>query len=170
MHLQTWADIFLVFFVVLFAFTTVVLFGIIAFTLRKVEQQVEKVTNMAEPLVAKASNTLDTVQRITANAGEKVDTILTKGETLTDDLVVKVDQTSTVVQKSVVSPLIQLSSLISGLSAGFSTWSHAAKKNAHQDAPEVTVRNGTTRHTKERVSVITPVEGTERVTVTPDGR
>ncbi len=186
MHMETWADIFLVFFVMLFAIITVALFGVIAFTLRKVEQQIEKVTNMAEPLVAKASGTLDTVQRITVNAGEKVDSILIKGETLTDDLTVKVEQTSAVVQKTVTGPLISLSSLISGLSTGVSTWSRAAKNNA-KVAGAAPRRNGVTARPgdrvaasvtattdvntlRERVAVIMPDSGTERVTITPNGR
>ena len=65
--LQTWADIALIVFVLLFAFVTVALFAVMAFAVKKIEQQIEKLTNMAEPVIVRATNTLDTVQRITAN-------------------------------------------------------------------------------------------------------
>jgi predicted PurR-regulated permease PerM len=161
----TFASIVLIIFMLLFAGVTVALFGVIAFTLRKVEQQIEKVTNMAAPVVAKATHTLDTVQRITENVGEKADTILTKGEALTDQLTDKVEQTSSVVQKTVTSPLINLSSLITGLSTGLSVWSRAASENAreagaghappHRSNGASVHANGTSAQTEERV-ILTP--------------
>jgi uncharacterized protein YoxC len=157
-----WASFFLVSFAVLFMGITVALFAGIAFALRKLTEQVDRLTNMAEPLVAKASNTLDTVQRITVNVGEKADSILAKGEVMTDDLAEKVGRTSTVVQKSVTSPLIGLSSLISGLSAGVSTWSRAAKDNAKAGGP--------VSHTPPHRNGAGTVDTVERVTITPDGR
>jgi predicted PurR-regulated permease PerM len=153
----TWASIFLVLFLLFFACVTVGLFGAIAFALRKMEQQIDKITHMAEPVIAKATHTLDTVQRITENVGEKADTILTKGETLTDNLTEKVEQTSTVVQKTVTSPLINLSSLITGLSAGLSVWSRAAADHAKEA--------GTAHHRNGTASTVS-----ERVVVTSDGR
>jgi predicted PurR-regulated permease PerM len=136
-----WASFFLVAFVLLFAFTTVALFGVIAFALKKVQQQIDKLTVMAEPLVAKASNTLDTVQRITENVGEKADAILTKGEVITDNLTEKVDQTSSVVQKTVTTPLINFSSLIKGLGVGMTVWSRTSSENA-KSAVGKSHRNG----------------------------
>lgn len=153
-EVNTWVFALLWIVVTIGTLIVVGLFAAIAIALRKVEQQVEKVTRMAEPLVAKVSNTLDTVQRITENVGEKADTILTKGEALTDDLAVKVEKTSTVVQKSVASPLINLSSLITGLSAGLSVWGRSATENA-REATHTHSRNGTTQTTEERHTVST---------------
>ena len=157
-QLGTWTSFFLLVFGLIFALTTVALFAAIAFAIKKIQQQLEKLTSMAEPVIAKATNTLDTVQRITVNVGEKADHILTKGEELTDTMSEKVGQTTTVVQETVTTPLINLSSLITGLSTGLSVWSRAAtnggKRRATAGQPEV--RNyGTTTVTEERV-VVTP--------------
>ncbi len=112
----------LVFFVVLFALITVGLFAALAIAITKMQQQVTKLTDKLEPVIVKASATLDTVQRVTANVGEKADTILTRGEALTESLSVKVENTADVVQETVTTPLINLSSLLAGLSKGFSVW------------------------------------------------
>jgi hypothetical protein len=89
---------------------------------------------------------------------EKADIILTKGEALTDDLAIKVEQTSSVVQKTVTSPLINLSSLLSGLSAGFSVWKKSASVHAkaagYQAQGNQTQRNGTSAPVEETVTVM----------------
>ena len=133
MHIEfgSIASFSLVFFGAIFALTTVGLFGAIAFAIKKIEQQLEKLTNMAEPVIAKATTTLDTVQRITVNVGEKADSILTKGEAITDTVSEKVGQTTTVVQETVTTPLINLSSLITGVSKGLSVWGRAATHGTH---------------------------------------
>lgn len=124
MHIQfgPFASFALVFFVVLFALTTVGLFAVLAIAVTKMQQQVTKLTNKLEPVIAKVSTTLDTVQRITTNVGEKANVILTRGETLTENLSHKVETTSDVVQETVTKPLINLSSLLAGISRGFSVW------------------------------------------------
>lgn len=124
MHIQFGpvASFALVFFVVLFALVTVGLFAALALALTKMQQQLAKLTDKLEPVIVKASATLDTVQRITANVGEKADVILTRGEALTESLSHKVENTADVVQETVTMPLINLSSLLAGISRGFSVW------------------------------------------------
>ncbi len=124
MHIQfgAFASFALVFFVVLFALVTVGLFAVLAIAITKMQQQVTKLTNKLEPVIAKVSTTLDTVQRITTNVGEKADVILTRGEALTENLSHKVENTADVVQETVTTPLINLSSLLAGISRGFSVW------------------------------------------------
>ena len=164
MHIEfgTFASFCLVVFGLIFAATTVGLFAAITFAIKKIEQQLERLTNMAEPVIAKATNTLDTVQRITVNVGEKADSILTKGEALTDTVSEKVGQTTTVVQETVTTPLINLSSLITGLSTGLSVWGRSASKGVNTDkgGRAATHNNGTT----------TAAVSEERVVVTTDGR
>lgn len=126
MHLNDAASWVLVVFGALFALTTVVLLGILAFALTKVQQQLTKLTDKVDPVIVKASDTLDTVQRVTANVGEKADTILSRGETLTENVSHNVERTATVVQTTVTTPLINLSSLLAGLGKGVSVWSQAA--------------------------------------------
>ena len=66
-------------------------------------------------------------------------------------------QTTSVVQGAVTSPLINLSSLITGLSTGLSVWSRAATDGSKGvPRPGATTRNnGTTTASEERV-VVTP--------------
>ncbi len=120
------ATVALWFFVALFAITTVVLFGITAFALTKLVKLVDTLVEKIEPVLGKATDTIETVQRVTTNVGEKADVILTKGEALTDTLSVKTERTADVVQKSVTGPLISLSSLITGVSKGFSVYTHSS--------------------------------------------
>ena len=122
-------------FVGLFALITVGLLGAMAFALMKLVSLLDKVVSKIDPVIAKATDTIETVQRVTANVGEKADQILTKGEALTDNVSDRVEKTAGVVQKSVTEPLIKLSSLITGVSKGFSVYTHssAEKAKAHQE-------------------------------------
>lgn len=122
-------------FVGLFAVITVGLLGAMAFALMKLVSLLDKVVSKIDPVIAKATDTIETVQRVTTNVGEKADQILTKGEALTDNVSDRVEKTAGVVQKSVTEPLTKLSSLITGVSKGFSVYTHssAEKAKAHQE-------------------------------------
>jgi len=111
--------------VILFGLITVALLGVVAFCLVKMQQQVDRLTTMAEPLAEKASTTLDEVQRVTVTVGDRADTILGRGETLTDHVATRVEQTASVIQSTVTSPLIKLSSLVNGIIAALSTYTRA---------------------------------------------
>ena len=114
----------LVFFVILFGLITVGLLGAVAFVLNKMVTLLNTVTEKLDPLIVKASDTIDTVNRVTVTVGEKADHILTRGETLTESVSDKVEKTAGIVQTAVTTPLINLSSLITGLSKGFAVYSH----------------------------------------------
>jgi uncharacterized protein YoxC len=111
------------FFVLLFAIIAVGCLGAIAFALLQIRRVAEQALDKADPLVMRVNETLITAQRIAMNVGEQSDTILTRGERITEDLAQKIEATSTVVEKSVTSPLINLSSLIAGVSKGVATFS-----------------------------------------------
>ena len=121
-------------FVGLFALITVVLFGVMAFALSKLVKLMDTLADKLDPVIGKATDTIETVQRVTTNVGEKADVILTKGEALTDSLSVKTERTADVVQKSVTGPLISLSSLITGISKGFSVYTHSSAVRAKAQA------------------------------------
>jgi predicted PurR-regulated permease PerM len=125
----------LYFFVAIFALITVVLLGVLAFAMIKINKQLDKFTTMAEPLVIKATDAIETVQRVSMNVGEKADQILSRGETLTDNVSSNVERTASVIQRVVTTPLINLSSLISGVTKGFSVYGgHSARSNGHTNA------------------------------------
>lgn len=113
-------------FVGLFALITVGLLGAMAFALNKLVKLLDTVVNKIDPVVNKATDVIETVQRVTTNVGEKADQILTKGEALTENVTDRVEKTAGVVQKSVTGPLISLSSLITGVSKGFSVYTHSS--------------------------------------------
>ncbi len=131
MHLNDAASWILVVFGAIFSLTTVGLLGALAFAMTKIQQQLTKLTDKLEPVVVKASDTLDTVNRITVSVGEKADHILTRGEVMTENVSQNVEKTASAVQSAVTTPLINLSSLITGVSKGFSVWGRAATHGAH---------------------------------------
>jgi len=107
----------------------VVLLAVVAISLLKLNQKLEKITDMAEPVVNKASDTLDNVQRVTANVGEKADQILTRGVALTESVSGNVEKTATVVHQTVTTPLIKLSSVIAGVSKSVSVYTGRSQSN-----------------------------------------
>jgi len=126
----------IVIFVLLFALITVALLAVLAVAMLKLNKQLDVITTMAEPVAVKASDTLDSVQRITSSVGEKADQILTRGVELTDSVSTNVEKTATVVQTTVTTPLIKLSSLIAGVSKTISVYSGAGRNNGHSRRAE----------------------------------
>ncbi len=129
MHLETWAEIALLIFGGLFSLITVALFGAIAFALNKLVTLLATVTDKLDPLIGKAANAVDTVTRVTTNVGAKADQVLVKGEALTDDVSGRVEQTAGVVQSAVIGPLINISSLINGVTKGFAVYARPGSEN-----------------------------------------
>jgi len=124
MHLETWAEISLLIFGGLFSLVTVGLLGAIALAISKLVSLLEKGLDKVDPVIAKTTNAIDTVQRVTTNIGVKADQVLVKGETLTDDVSGRVEKTAGVVQSAVIGPLINVSSIINGISKGFQVYTH----------------------------------------------
>ncbi len=124
MHLETWAEISLLIFGGLFSLVTVGLLGAIAFALSKLVALLDKVTNKMDPVIVKATDAIETVQRVTTSVGAKADQVLIKGEALTDDVSGRVEKTAGVVQSAVIGPLINISSLVNGISKGFQVYTH----------------------------------------------
>jgi len=129
MFMERWAEITLLLFGGIFSLVTVGLLGAIAFALSKMVGLLNTATEKLDPVIVKATGVIETVQRVTTNVGEKADQILTKGETLTDDVSERVEKTAGVVQSAVTGPLINLSSLIAGVTKGFSVYSHPHPDN-----------------------------------------
>jgi uncharacterized protein YoxC len=122
MALNPFASVAVIIFVFLFGIITVTLLGVVAYSLLKMQQQVDRLTTLAEPLANKVSTTLDEVQRVTVTVGDRADTILERSEHLTDHVATKIEQTSSIIQSSVTSPLIKVSSLVNGIIAALSTY------------------------------------------------
>ena len=136
MHLETGAEISLLIFGGLFSLITVVLFGAIAIALNKLVSLLATMTDKLDPLIGKATDAVETVQRVTTNVGAKVDQVLVKGEALTDDVSGRVEKTAGVVQSAVIGPLINISSLINGVSKGFAVYAHSNTENGTKAAAQ----------------------------------
>ncbi len=108
-------------FVVIFALLTVALLGMIAFSLRSLQTKVDTALDQVAPVLSKTTETLDTVQRVTSNIGERADAILERSESATEDVARKVEATASVVQKSISTPLINFASLVAGITEGLSS-------------------------------------------------
>jgi hypothetical protein len=116
-------------FVLIFALIAVTALGVIAFALRVINIQIDKLFITADPIVLKINDFLITLQKVTSDVGEKADEVLIKGEAIVEDIADKVEDTANVVQKTVTKPLINLSSLIAGISKGFATFSGGKHSN-----------------------------------------
>jgi predicted PurR-regulated permease PerM len=122
--------------VAVFALIAVGMLAVVAIALIKLNKQLEKLTDLAEPIAVKASDTLDQVQRVTVSVGEKADQILTRGVDLTDNVSSNVERTANVVQQTVTKPLIKLSSVIAGVSKTISVYSGNSRNNGHSRSGE----------------------------------
>jgi hypothetical protein len=120
-------------FIGLFALLTVGLLAGIFIAVLFFNKKFEAFANKVDPAVTKVTDTLEQVQRVTMTIGERADTILARGERMTETVSDNVEKTSYVVRNTVTKPLIQISSLVTGLSKGFSTWSQNATQGGKTD-------------------------------------
>lgn len=133
MHgLEITALVILILVVALSMFAGVALMAALAVGIHKLNEQLEKLINMAAPVATKASDTLDNIQRVTMSVGEKADQILTRGVDLTENVSGNVEKTATVVHQTVAVPLIKLSSVIAGVSKGISVYTGRDRSNGHE--------------------------------------
>lgn len=131
------ASFLVVLFVGLSQLIVVALIAVLAVALVKLNKKLEQITDMAEPVILKASDTLDTVQRVTSTVGEKADVILTRGVELTDSVSGNVEKTAVTVQQTVTTPLIKLSSVLAGISKGMSVYVGNNRSNGHDKNVEL---------------------------------
>ena len=155
MHLETWAEISLLIFGGLFSLVTVGLLGAIALAISKLANLLEKGLDKVDPVIVKTTSVIDTVQRVTTNIGAKADQVLVKGEALTDDVSGRVEKTAGVVQSAVIKPLIDVSSIISGISKGFQVYTHPGS-GPHAKTPNgVKSKQYNTTNQEQEAQVIT---------------
>ncbi len=155
MHLETWAEISLLIFGGLFSLVTVGILVAIAFAVNKLAGLLEKGLDKVDPVIVKTTSALDTVQRVTTNIGVKADQVLVKGEALTDDVSGRVEKTAGVVQSAVIKPLIDVSSIISGISKGFQVYTHPGTSHHTQAANGVNAKQYQTSDQEQEARVIT---------------
>ena len=155
MHLETWAEISLLIFGGLFSLVTVGLLGAIAVAISKLVGLLEKGLDKVDPVIVKTTNAIDTVQRVTTNIGVKADQVLVKGEALTDDVSGRVEKTAGVVQSAVIGPLINLSSIINGVSKGFQVYTHPGTGTHTKTSIGATAKQYKTTDQEQEAEIIT---------------
>ena len=127
------AGTFLIVFVIFFGIITVALLGAIAFALIKFTKLLNKATESLVPTVDKVSNLIDTIQRVTMTVGDRADQILSKGESITDSVADNVEKTSKVFRSAVTAPLINLSSVLTGITAAISSFGGKRSSDTNYD-------------------------------------
>jgi len=108
-------------FVVIFALLTVGLLAIIAIGLKSLNTKIDGALEQVQPILVKTTETLEVVQRVTSNIGDRADVILERSERATENVAKKVEATASVVQHAVSTPLINISSVIAGFTEGLAS-------------------------------------------------
>jgi len=94
----------------------------IAVALFVLNQKLEKLTELAHPLIDKANAVLEKVETITAQAGEKVNVVLDQTGQLVENVTQKVETTTSIAEETIAQPLIEAASLMAGLSRGWDAY------------------------------------------------
>jgi predicted PurR-regulated permease PerM len=110
-------------FIIVQALVLTMIFGIIGFGFKKLNDKVEALMPKVDPILSKVDHTLLMVNEKVATIGDKAEHIVTQGEEVAESVHSKVDQTATAVQKTVHTPLIALNALAAGVTQGVKTFS-----------------------------------------------
>jgi len=84
--------------------------------------KLDKLTEAMHPLIEKANGTLGRVEGMTAQLGERVNTILDQTGHLVEDVTQKVETTTSIAEETIAQPLIGAASMMAGLSRGWNTY------------------------------------------------
>jgi predicted PurR-regulated permease PerM len=127
-QLGPYASTFLVVFYVLTSLILVVLLGAAVFLVLKLNALLEKYERKIDPLLAKADIVLTVTTEKVNSIGTKAEEILNQGEELTEMVHTRVDTTTSVVQRTVFTPLISVNSLLAGIKQGTRTFANRQQK------------------------------------------
>ena len=103
------------------------IFGI-AWALFMLNKQLEQLTEMAHPLTERANATLQKVETLTAQLGERVNSILDQTGHVVENVTQKVETTTSMAEETIAQPLIGAASVMAGLSRGWDTYKAQAAK------------------------------------------
>ncbi|MFN3652185.1 MAG: hypothetical protein ACK47B_21620 [Armatimonadota bacterium] len=100
--------------------------GAIAVALFLVNAKVNEALDKAEPLLAKATETMGRVEDTTIKIQQKVDVVLDKTSHLVDHVSERVDTTTAIAEEAVTEPLIGAASLMAGINRGLRVYAERA--------------------------------------------
>jgi ABC-type transporter Mla subunit MlaD len=82
----------------------------------------EQLTEMARPLADRANATLQKVETLTAQLGERVNTFLDQTGHVVENVTQKVETTTSMAEETIAQPLIGAASVMAGISRGWDTY------------------------------------------------
>jgi hypothetical protein len=94
----------------------------IAIVLFVLNKKLEQLTEMAHPLAERASATLQKVETLTAQLGERVNTILDQTGQVVENVTQKVETTTSMAEETIAQPLIGAASVMAGISRGWDAY------------------------------------------------
>jgi hypothetical protein len=107
----------------------------IAVALFVLNSKLERLTEMAHPLVDRANETLGKVESMTAQMSERVNVILDQTGHLVEDVSRKVETTTSMAEETIAQPLIGAASVMAGLSRGWDTYKSGLIKEKGDSQP-----------------------------------
>jgi hypothetical protein len=102
-------------------FNTVFIAGI-ALALFFLNAKLQRLTDMAHPLVDRVNATLGKIETMTAQVSERVNGVLDQTGHLVEDVTRKVETTTSIAEETIAQPLISAASVMAGLSRGWDTY------------------------------------------------
>jgi predicted PurR-regulated permease PerM len=100
----------------------------IAIALFVLNKKLEQLTEMAHPLAERANATLQKVEALTAQLGERVNKILDETGHVVENVTQKVETTTSMAEETIAQPLIGAASVMAGISRGWDTYKAQAAK------------------------------------------
>jgi len=100
----------------------------IAIALFVLNKKLEQLTEMAHPLAERANATLQKVESLTAQLGERVNAILDQTGQVVENVTQKVETTTSMAEETIAQPLIGAASVMAGISRGWDTYKAQAAK------------------------------------------
>jgi phage-related protein len=94
----------------------------------KMKGIVQKTTNKAQPVIAKAEDAIGAVNGMVHNVQSRVERVASTAEDTVEAVSRKVKGTTEVVTQTAASPLITVSSVITGLSRGLEIYGHLQRR------------------------------------------
>jgi len=119
-----------------------------ALALQKLNAKLDEVVSKIDPHLTKADEILTITNDKIASIGDKAEEILAQGEETAENVHHKVDQTATVVQRTIHAPIISLNSLAAGVSRGMETFGRLQRGATDGATTPATGVQGGEPHTK----------------------
>jgi uncharacterized protein YoxC len=107
----------------------------IAVALLMLNQKLTQLTELAHPVIDRATETLGKVETVTAQMSERVNGMLDQTGRLVEDVSRKVETTTSMAEETIAQPLISAASVMAGLSRGWDTYKAQAGKEKGDAQP-----------------------------------